>query len=428
MTDSRGRSKERSSPTTPVVLGQTVVKRVWTPGPTQILNNFRYSGTLGYKREAVAYEVNEGPPYKTGGPFKLLRYELIRSQHPFNKDVKTVVNPSYYNSSEYRFTEYGDFSALGLPNTFTSNELNSRYNSVGFPATPLANYSEEALNKINPTNISKANLALSLAELWREGLPSIPGVQSLKRKLRGGSTGGEYLNVEFGWKPVVAEVLNTIKAFEDSVKIYNQLVRDNGRKVRRRATVYRGESKSLVTSNIVRCYPVAWNPRAPLNRQSTAETRLSTRVWTVGRGSYFIPDIRTEAFKDRLKQEILGARPNLALLYELMPWSWMIDWVSNVGEVIQYHLGPQVSEFVIDYAYLMRHVQKDVTYTMSPYETDSFMNGSSFGAVPGLSARERFETKERIAATPFGFGITLSSLSAKQWAILAALGISKARF
>lgn len=428
MTTSRGRSKERSSSIIPVELGQTVNKRIWTPGPTQILSTFKYSGTLGYKREAVAYEVNDGPPFRTGGPFKLLRYELIRSQRPVKRDVKGGTNPAYYNMSEYRFTEYGDFAALGLPNTFTSNELNLRYNSVGLPATPLTNYSEEALNKINPTNISKANLALSLAELWREGLPSIPGIQSLKKKLRGGSTGGEYLNVEFGWKPIVAEVSNIIDAFESSTSIYDQLVRDNGRMVRRRATVFKDESTSIVASNIVRCYPAAWNPRLPVNRQSTAQTRLSTRVWTVGRGSYFIPDIQTQAFKDRLKQEILGAKPNLALIYELMPWSWMIDWVSNVGEVIRYHLGPQVSEFVIDYAYLMRHVQKDVTYSMPSYETDSFMDGSSFGSVPGLAARERFETKERIAATPFGFGITLSSLSAKQWAILGALGISKARF
>lgn len=427
MSESRGRSKERSSPTSLVSLGQTTIKRVWTPGPTQILNNFRYSGTLGYKREAVAYEVNEGPPYKTGGPFKLLRYELIRSHRPLKKDLKSVNSSSYYTVEEYDITEFGDFSSLGLPNSFTSDQLNDRYNSVALPSTPLSNYGAEAMNKINPTNISKANLALSLVELWKEGLPSIPGIQSLKKGLKRGSTGGEYLNVEFGWKPLVTDILNVIDAFENSVKVYNQLVRDNGRKVRRRATVFREVTNSQTTSRIVRCYPVAWNRRFG-GDTVTADTRLSTRVWTVGRGSYFIPDIQSQSFKSRLKQELLGARPNLALIYELMPWSWMIDWVSNVGEVIQYHLGPQVSEFVIDYAYLMRHVQKDITYSMPTYQTEfSSQKGSEIWDIPGLQARERFETKERIVSSSFGFGLTPSGFSSKQWAILAALGVSKTR-
>jgi hypothetical protein len=51
--------------------------------------------------------------------------------------------------------------------------------------------------------------------------------------------------------------------------------------------------------------------------------------------------------------------------------------------------------------------------------------GFRAGTIGNTTTIFRRETKERIRATPFGFGLNLSALDARQWSILVALGMTK---
>jgi hypothetical protein len=71
----------------------------------------------------------------------------------------------------------------------------------------------------------------------------------------------------------------------------------------------------------------------------------------------------------------------------------------------------------------MRHSSTKKVYTM---KTRSLIF-EGLQPIPqwSLSASETWETKERIAASHFGFGVQMESLSARQLAILSALGLSR---
>jgi len=100
-----------------------------------------------------------------------------------------------------------------------------------------------------PTN-SVANLASSLIELRREGLPKLLGTtfwQSRLKRLRSieqvverdvttviKHSGDEYLGLEFGWKPLVADVKDVAKSLVQFDERMQQYERDAGRVVRRR--------------------------------------------------------------------------------------------------------------------------------------------------------------------------------------------------
>jgi hypothetical protein len=77
---------------------------------------------------------------------------------------------------------------------------------------------------------------------------------------------------------------------------------------------------------------------------------------------------------------------------------------------------------VMPYGYVMGRTTKTTHYHWEGGIRDG--SGALQHTVLGASVVET--TKQRVAANPFGFGISPDSLSGRQLSILAALGLSKA--
>lgn len=428
------RSKSRETPNTPEILGTRTEEGYWNTGENWLPRSVEtFSGTLAYTNEAVSYETHKGPPFKEGGPFSLRRYSLNRSLSHLSFKDKVDLGLRW-QTNEVSTTCFGDFSQVGLPNILSLASLSSKVSSVSFPPTNLATYGNAALTKVSPLDLSEVNLVQSLVELYREGLPSIPGAQTRKVQQRMRAAGSEFLNVQFGWKPIISDIKNIYSTYQNMHKMYQQIVRDNNRPVRRRVTLFRNRVVTPISTWAgSRVYPGVGGTSGPdsyFRGPTTALQSETTRVWTVGRGRYYIPDVGSVEFHKKFVENLYGTSPNPAVLYELMPWSWLIDWFSNVGEVIQYELGPSLGQFVLDYCYLMRSTKREIKYNSQPTKGSYGQSGGkhTYRSFPGFSALEVFETKERIVATPFGFGLKLTDLSSRQLAILSALGLSKQKF
>jgi len=106
-----------------------------------------------------------------------------------------------------------------------------------------------------------------------------------------------------------------------------------------------------------------------------------------------------------------------ALLWELTPFSWLIDWFANIGTLISVNQALQENNLVLRYGYLM---QKNTALVTIAHPGYPFYTGHT----GPLSATLTYEWKQRVRATPYGFGINTATLSASQWAILAALGLT----
>jgi hypothetical protein len=130
------------------------------------------------------------------------------------------------------------------------------------------------------------------------------------------------------------------------------------------------------------------------------------------------PIEKLKGYEQRINA-LLGVRVlTPEVLWELAPWSWLADYFANFG-----HIASNLARFsqdglVMKYGYLMRHSVSKRIYTQ---------NGVAFrsGGPGPFAITLQLERKERVRATPFGFGLNPNSFTTRQWAILAALGLTK---
>lgn len=289
--------------------------------------------------------------------------------------------------------------------------------------------------------VPKANLALSLAELLRDGIASVPGTAVLQsiadRSSFFRSLGKEYLNLQFGWAPFLSDLTDMIKSVSNANQALLNLRRNSGRLTRRRRSLPPKISMlpSVTFSNKVPRAGTAsgslgsvWNPMfqggsAGRTGIATVERRISEEIWFSGAFTYFLDPGSTLIGKfERYEQEanhLLGLRITPEVLWNLMPWSWLVDWFVDVSSALAAAELLSEDGLVMQYGYMMRKTTRSVTSSMPV----TFLGDS---APTTLFLSHTAIRKERFRATPFGFGLNPNSFTARQWAILGALGLTKA--
>lgn len=290
-----------------------------------------------------------------------------------------------------------------------------------------------AIARCRPTN-SIANVAVTLGELVREGIPSY-AVGRWKDRTRTIKNGSEdYLALQFGLKPLGQEIGTFAAGVLQADQLLAQYERDAGKVVRRRYE-FPPISETTITPVSSSSFPFfsPFNNRLLDSSMTGIQTGMLTRVrtiekkrWFSGAFTYYLPegyDPRNQMHrKALLAKEILGLDLDPETLWSLAPWSWAVDWFSNVGDVIS-----NITSFIEDglimrYGYMMEHTIVSDTYTREythPFWDKSINLDSAVTLVT--------ETKMRRHANPYGFGLTWDALSGFQTSILAALGISRSK-
>lgn len=284
-----------------------------------------------------------------------------------------------------------------------------------------------AIARCKPTN-SAANLGIFLGELKKDGLPSLLGSRTWKdRALSSKNAGDEYLNVQFGWRPLIRDVKSLTNSVIKAHKLISQYERDAGKVVRRK---YEFPIESTISEQkFLNRSPFMATPTDGLfsdswyNGTLVITTETWRRTWFSGAFTYYLPtgyDSRKEM--DRialLAGKINGLDLSPSLLWNLAPWSWATDWFSNVGDVLSNVSDYANQGLIMRYGYIMEHSMQSVTYR--------WVGGPPLKGVPDLPPPLTFvtETKVRRRANPFGFGVSWDGLSPFQLSIAAALGLSR---
>jgi hypothetical protein len=306
-------------------------------------------------------------------------------------------------------------TTLGSSDFLGSAESNDLF-LIGQGATAIA--------RTIPTN-PVSGLATALGELKRDGIPDSIGSGLLFGQMkRARAAGSDYLNVEFGWKPMLNDLLSLAHATREAEKILSQYERDSGKNIRRRYTF--PADHSVTTSTQTGQYP-----RPTLAGQmfpNGAGTKVTTTTvqrdrWFSGCYTYYLTAGNTVREKIlRASQEankLYGTRLNPEVLWNLAPWSWAVDWGANVGEVMT-----NVSAFTND-GLVMRHgyiMEKSI----STVSYDLRMPGVGNAGPQSFNQTLTTTVKKRLKATPYGFGLDFGGFTTRQWAIMGALGLSKA--
>jgi hypothetical protein len=276
----------------------------------------------------------------------------------------------------------------------------------------------EAYAKMKPTKPSFSGLN-SLYEL-RELAQTLEG---RARNLR--EISSYWVGLQFGWKPLLSDILGLVNHQRKTEARLKQLLRDNGRPVRRRITLV--ETNDTVSTDFT-SYS-AFNPvlvtqfyrKQPTVRQIRSST---DKVWASARFRYWLPggpqDIK---WKRKMLARIYGLYPSPSVIYNAIPWSWLVDWFSNVGDIVENLEVGVADRLAADYFYVMREKSWFVTNTATGYFTRRNGEPCQFTGSSTFHANSKYRAK----GDPFGFATSQNDLSLMQLSILGALGISKIR-
>lgn len=391
------------------------------------------NGTVkdGYsRRRGAQVTVSEGHPHTfigsglrdIGGPFYSRSVWLDYTSH---RDVSF----SYSRFGGSTSVAHGYILPVKLP---TFSVKNGRIFSGSLPIPEYASSDEElellgtkAIANCSPLN-TQANLAVAIGELFKEGLPSLMGTL-LKKK---GGLAGEYLNYTFGIAPLIREINSVARAIIDLDKHVNQLYRDSGKLVRRKFafdTVTSTSSTStpgvLPDIDAISAYMFVGGMTGARAGIQKIDTTITKKQWFEGAFTYhFVPPVSGDQW-DRLVKgalHVLGLRLSVSTFWDLMPWSWLIDWHVNAGDIITNVTNAQQYGQVMPYGYMMEKTIVRTEYTLTGPAFKPTIPGGPFSLVT-LDV-----TKKRIQASPYGFGVSWDGYSPYQLSVLAALGITRA--
>jgi len=289
-----------------------------------------------------------------------------------------------------------------------------------------------AVARCKPTNAT-ADLSVFLGELFSEGLPKLIGARSGLWQERTDAArkvaADEYLNLEFGWEPIARDMSSIAYAIYSADAVLRQYERDSGRMVRRRYNFPTEKNESYtevgsgtpwilggVSGNLL-------DPAFAAGGKVIRAESTTRNTWFSGAFTYHLP--RSYSRSNEMARIALEAKKVLGLsltpetAWNLTPWSWAVDWFSNVGDVLSNISDALTDSLVMGYGYLMEHTVQKRSYNFYG-PTGCKTKGARPATVTFV-----IETKQRVQANPYGFGLTWKGLSPHQLSILSALGISR---
>jgi hypothetical protein len=399
---------------------------------------------------ACADELHPGPPYRTGGPFRKIKIE----HRDFGiKGSGTYRSHSHHYSfsgvgfGELRYT--GGYSNPAFPGDLIDVINLKQALTTEYLVPAISDLGDKAWNKTKP-RIEHATLGVALAELRdlprmlrtsAKGFASIWNASDLflgnKKEARKRfarefmapkKAADHFLNHNFGWVPFVKDLSGFIDLVIDSHDEIARIKRDNGKWVRRRATLvndYRETKISAGDGIMVEPYGNLQDGLMSTTPKWEVWERKTTLASAVGSFAYYRPEFDDSLTGDsipilrdlRRQLAVHGARISPSNIYKATPWTWLIDWVSNAGSWVSQGSDYLTDGMVARYLYLHHFsLRQHVLKQYMPFKD----------GVKTLEFTRIIEVKQRKGAeTPYGFGLSWDNLSPKQIAILGALGVTR---
>jgi len=396
----------------------------YVPVPTQSTTSFRSGGKFGGNeiddpRQLFQEQAQRGlNSYDTGHTFSSTKQILLTS----HRDV-FLKSPTF-------------------PKAFYRGPLwvvRGTGSDTGFKSIPSINLDVFGTKAIAGTRPNKPTVSLSrgLAEILREGFPKLIGgvtySSAVKKRDHLSAVqdgGGEYLNYVFGALPSAQLIKDLSAATLHAYPIIQQFLRDSERVVRRRLSFDPILSSSSSIMGL--SYPFnipdtgfgGWSDEHPTTTGLwTSDDSLRRDIWFSGAFQYFVTKSGKNPFDEleryrQLSRKLLDTEITIDTIYALTPWSWLIDWFVDFGDILGNVIAFQNDGLVLRYGYLMCQSIQDNVGRVG----NVTISGNHYNEI---TTTYRVIRKERVKATPFGFGLNPSSFNAGQWSILAALGLTK---
>ena len=360
--------------------------------------------------ESVGHPRTKGK-YLEGGPFYSVRIE---------PNIRTrSASLDYDQSSKVNWTYRGPICVPLVPSSLGGYSVPSQDSAY------LDKYGATAIKLVDPTN-ANAETGVALGEILRDGI-SLPGISTWKNRTKiAKAAGSEYLSAVFGWLPLVSDINDTAESIRQSNVILDGYRKGVGKgsheefqfddEVTESSTTISSSASAVVAGGSVGVFGLG-------GAVVTRHTRKVVRRWFSGAFTYGSPSGSSETIGRMLGvnseiDRLFGLSLSPDLLWELTPWSWAVDWVSNAGDVVHNIGSFGLGGLVMRYGYIMEETSITDTYSMNR----AALRGDDGSVPPSVVT---YTVKRRREANPFGFGLEWNGLSPSQLAILASLAITR---
>lgn len=240
----------------------------------------------------------------------------------------------------------------------------------------------------------------------------------LKARVEGLKTISDWwLAVQYGWKPLLNDIMSMLNFVDKMNAQVEFFLKNAGKPIRRRGTVTTSSSVDLIYDSFGaatdaglttrlngRFYPTNYN-----QCRTTITRDLKQSIVFNGEFVYWFsghPPDRTT-----LIAKLAGLEVTPQVVWNLLPWSWLIDWFTNFGDLVD-NLKTEVADSqTARYAYITSKTERKYKFAM----TDGYNS---------CGIERHFLSTCRKFVHPFGLSYS-SDLTVRQASILAALGISR---
>lgn len=390
---------------------------------------------------ACSDETHPGPPYRTGGPLFISKKRVFYTKSP-------SVNATY-SIAALRYSYSGKFVAPAyIPSKLPTSRVISAWGAVGWSATyPLHPVYQLGVSLIELKDLpgmvhQTKEFFQQMRKLPFTKVPRTVGEFFADLKKGAVESSGHYLNLQFGWVQFVQDLRFLLQRNAKIRKKMAWLRKQNGKPTKVSMKLDNGSDSTDIPRSTIPVSTVwpqnvatyIWDPYTTTSISNPVRLDTKYNIWFEAKWRFWIPELSPWAalnMRDhtRLEAELMGLSLDPAIIYKVIPWTWLVDWFSNVGSVLTNITRGAHHQVVAEYAYVM--CEESYDYITRGNVTIHNGVGSSSGGWKSPSIHlepvttVRYEFKQRVAANPYGFGITYASLSAYQWSILAALGLSR---
>jgi len=139
----------------------------------------------------------------------------------------------------------------------------------------------------------------------------------------------QYLSQEFGWEPLVKAVVDLVRLPDRIVERVNYLLKRLGKD-----TTFRSARRD--TSAISSAQGFTFDALLGETLGSTSHSAFRTAEWrmALNYGVRF-PILELPKLKEWLASQLWGARFRPDDFYNLIPWSWLVDWFTGLGNYVE---------------------------------------------------------------------------------------------
>jgi hypothetical protein len=241
---------------------------------------------------------------------------------------------------------------------------------------------------------------------------------------------GEYVGFHFGWKQIYKDVMDLLVKPVRASREINRLMRRSGQ-----PTTFRSFSKLVgdVTTTPAFSYATPWNKITNVS-DVTSHTRHH-ELRCVVNATFDFPKVNVPKFRHDLLMHKLGLYPMPADMYNLIPWSWLVDWFTGLGNYVEAIDSINTDKSLINWGLLTGITKGKITTVRNYQVTDRIYGTVDHVSYNIPSVRKYAHTsvleytlqirKDVVSAYDVKSTLEPASLSLYQQSILAAIFASR---